>query len=78
MDAMKNFKEIKTTILGFIILIASGFYFALPYFSEKELWEVSTVYVIGGIVAGILLLLAPDKFVDFLFSWANKKSGADK
>ena len=68
-----NLKEVKTTIIGLIIWVATGFYFVMPYFSEKELWEVSHYEVVSGFIAGLLLLLAPDRFVEFLFGWLNKR-----
>lgn len=71
---MKNLKELKTTIIGLIIWVATGLYFVTPYFSDKELWEIDNIYVISGVVAGLLLLLAPDKFVTFLFGWLSKKT----
>jgi hypothetical protein len=71
---MKNVKELKTTIIGLIIWVATGLYFVTPYFSERELWEIDNIYVISGVVAGLLLLLAPDKFVTFLFGWLSKKT----
>ena len=71
---MKNVKELKTTIIGLIIWVATGLYFVTPYFSERELWEIDNIYVISGVIAGLLLLLAPDKFVTFLFGWLSKKT----
>jgi len=71
---MRNVKELKTTIIGLIIWVATGLYFVTPYFSDKELWEIDNIYVISGVVAGLLLLLAPDKFVTFLFGWLSKKT----
>lgn len=72
-DMKKNLKEIKTTVIGLIIWIATGFYFAMPYFSERELWEVHHYEVVSGVIAGLLLLLAPDRFIDFLFGYLSKK-----
>ncbi len=71
---MKNFKEIKTTIIGLIIWVITGFYFAQPYISEKDLWEVSNAWVTAGFVTGLLLMLAPDRFLTFLFGWLDKKT----
>ena len=69
---MKNFKEIKTTVIGLIIWIVTGFYFAMPYFSEAELWKPDMYGVVVGIVGGMLMLLAPDRLITFLFGWLNK------
>ena len=69
----KNVKEIKTTIIGLLVWIISGLYFALPYFSDKDLWEVERYEVSIGFVGGLLLILAPDRLLDFLFGWLNKK-----
>ena len=71
---MNNLKEIKTTILGAIFIKLSLVYMVYPYFSSRELWEVNNLYFVGGLVAGVLLLLAPDRFLDFLFGWIKKKS----
>lgn len=72
---MGNFKEIKTTIIGFLLWVISGLYLGLPYFSEKELWEIDSVYVISLFVGGLALMLAPDRFLDILFGWMKKKTG---
>lgn len=71
---MKNFKEIKTTIIGFVLWIIAGLYFGLPYFSEKDLWETNNIWVTGMVLGGFLCMLAPDRFLDFLFGWLKKKS----
>jgi len=68
-----NVKEIKTTIIGIVIWIVTGFYFVTPYFSELELWKPDLYGVVIGIVGGLLLLLAPDRFITFLFGWLNKR-----
>ena len=70
---MTNIKEIKTTLIGIIVWIVTGLYFAMPYFSEKELWQPELYGVVIGIVSGLLLLLAPDRFITFLFGWLAKK-----
>lgn len=75
---MKNFKEIKTTIIGFILWVIAGLYFALPYFSEKDLWETNPIWVASLFVAGLLFMAAPDRFISFLFGWLNKKTGGDE
>lgn len=72
---MKNFKEIKTTIIGFLLWVIAGVYLAMPYFSEKELWEVSNVYTVGLFVSGLALMLAPDRFLEILFGWMKKRAG---
>lgn len=69
----KNLKEIKTTIIGLIVWIITGFYFAMPYFSDRELWNPEHYEVVTGFIGGLLLLLAPDRFIDFLFGYLNKK-----
>lgn len=68
-----NIKEIKTTIIGLIIWSVTGAYSVMPYFSDRELWEVDHYYAVSGFIGGLLLLLAPDRFVSFLFGWLNKK-----
>lgn len=73
---MNNLKEIKTTILGSLLIIFGVMYFAMPYFSERELWQVNNLYLGSLFIGGILLLLAPDRMLDFAFGWLKKK--ADK
>lgn len=71
---MKNFKEIKTTILGLLLWVVDAFYFGLPYFSDKDLWEANTVYEVALFVSGLGLLLAPDNFIQLFFGWLKKKT----
>lgn len=69
---MNLIKEIKTTVTGVIIWTATALYFALPYFkSEKELWEVNSIWVASGIIVGLLLIVAPDKIIDTLSGGAK-------
>ncbi len=69
----KNFKELKTTILGFSVWVITGVYFFMPYFSEQATWEPVHYEVTFGFIGGLLLMLAPDRFIDFLFGWLNRK-----
>lgn len=63
---MKNLKEIKTTILG-IILVGVASYYLLKI-------ESPNYYVVGGLFAGgIGLLLAPDRLLRALFKKLNKE-----
>jgi hypothetical protein len=71
---MKNVKEFKTTLTGLIIWIATGLYFAMPYFNEKDLWEVNNIWVASGVIGGLLLILAPDRMLRFLFGFLDKKT----
>ena len=68
-----NFKEIKTTIIGLLLWIITGFYFFTPYFMDRATWETEHYEVGFGFISGLLLMLAPDRFIDFLFIWLNKK-----
>jgi len=68
-----NFKEVKTTIIGSLLWVITGIYFFLPYFSDRELWIAEHYEVMSGFIGGLLLMLAPDRFVDFLFTWLNRK-----
>jgi len=70
---MNNLKELKTTITGSILIVLDLLYFALPYFSEKELWEINNMYVVVGLGVGLGLLLAPDRLINFIFGWLKKK-----
>jgi hypothetical protein len=72
---MKNFKEIKTTVIGFLLWIIAGVYLAMPFFSDKELWEPNSLYVIGLFASGLALMLSPDRFLEILFGWMKKKAG---
>lgn len=61
----KILKEIKTTILG-IILLKIGIIYLLTI-------ESPNVYLVGGlIVGGIGLILAPDRILNILFKKLNK------
>lgn len=74
---MSNIKEIKTTITGLLIAFGSIAYGALPFLSQRnDLWAVNGWYVIGGIVCGILLVIAPDRLLSIAFGWLKKQ--ADK
>ena len=69
-----NFKEIKTTLIGLILWVVDGFYFAMPYFNDNDLWESNGYWVVGLFVGGLLFMAAPDRFINFLFGWLNKKT----
>jgi len=71
---MNNLKELKTTITGAVLILFTVMYFVLPYFSEKELWEIDNMYVGVGLGVGVGLILAPDRLVDFIFGWLKKKN----
>lgn len=68
-----NLKEWKTTVSGFLVWIVTGVYFFMPYFSDRDLWEVNHYEATGGFIVGLLLILAPDRLVDFLFKWMDKR-----
>lgn len=75
MKLIKNSKELKTTIIGLLILTGNCVYSLFPYLSDKEgLWEVNSTYVIAAIVIGTLLILAPDRILNIVFGWLKKKS----
>lgn len=69
-----NLKEIKTTIMGILMFVVGLAYFGMPYFSEKDLWEVNNLYLGFLVVGGILLLLAPDDIIRILLGWIRKRS----
>ena len=73
MAKANNLKEYKTTAVGLIVWLATGAYFTLPYYHTSPLWEVNQIYVGCGVIAGAMLLLAPDRFVNFVFGWLKKK-----
>ena len=62
---MKNLFEIKTTILGSLIIIAGLIYFFLPLFKDN-LDSANTYVSIGLGIVGILLLIAPDALIEFI------------
>lgn len=68
-----NIKEIKTTVLGLILIVLGVAYFYMPHFSNKELWEVQTGYLLTLFVGGILLVLAPDRIIDVALNFLKKK-----
>jgi len=56
---MKNFKEIKTTIIG-LLFIASGLYY---FFNNLDY----NMLIFGSLeAAGVLLMLAPDKLIEII------------
>ena len=56
---MKNFKEIKTTIMG-LLFIASGLYY---FFNNLDY----NMLIFGSLEgAGVLLMLAPDKLIEII------------
>lgn len=70
-----HIKELKTTVTGIVLFILGLVYFGLPYFHATELWEVNNLYLGIMLGGGVLLILAPDKIIDFAFSWLNRKKG---
>jgi len=79
MPGKSNFQHIKTTVIGFLLWILGGVYFALPYFNtDHDLWEVNNAWVIALFVGGFLFMAAPDRMLDLLFGWLKKKAGTDK
>jgi len=78
---MTKFKEIKLTIIGLLVWSSTAVYFFMPYFSDRELWDVRHIEVIAGVVTGLGLLIAPDRFISIFFDglskvfsrWLNKK-----
>lgn len=56
---MKNFKEIKTTIMG-LLFIAAGLYY---FFTNLDY----NMLIFGSLeAAGVLLMLAPDKLIEII------------
>lgn len=69
----RNLKEWKTTAIGLALWIMTGFYFFMPYFSDRQLWEPEHYEVGFGVISGLILLIAPDRLIDFLFTWRGGK-----
>lgn len=63
---MKNLKEIKTTILGLVFLIAGGVY----WYNAGDAVNWLALASIGA--AAVLLFLAPDKLISIIDSKAKK------
>jgi uncharacterized membrane protein YqhA len=74
MSVKSNITELKTTLTGLIIVIMSVAYFAMPYFSENELWEPNKLYAAIASGIGFLLIIAPDKILTIAFGWLRKKT----
>jgi hypothetical protein len=72
--SINNIKEKKTTGIGIMLWVMALLYWVLPYFIERELWEVNQIYTATMIGLGIGFLVAPDRLLDFLFGWLKKKS----
>lgn len=69
---MKNVIEgWKTTLVG-VILIAIG---AIAL-SKYDLFELDKPWSVGFIAGGCLLMLAPDRVLNFAFGWLKKKGDA--
>jgi hypothetical protein len=75
---MSHIKELKTTITGVILFVFGVVYFAFTYFSDRELWEVNNLYLAAMIGGGVLLILAPDRMIDFVFGWMSSKADVKK
>jgi hypothetical protein len=69
-----NIREIKTTITGIVVWIITGLYFAMPYFSDRDLWESEHWEVTAGFIIGLGLIIAPDRFLKWAFGWLAKKT----
>ena len=63
---MKNLKEIKTTILGLVFLVAGGIY----WYNAGDSVNWIALACIGS--ASVLLFLAPDKLIYIIDSKAKK------
>tara|TARA_R110000822_G_scaffold32188_4_gene92669 strand:- start:4569 stop:4793 length:225 start_codon:yes stop_codon:yes gene_type:complete len=73
---MENIKEIKSTLTGGILFLLGCGVFTYEYLNIESLaWNH---YIVPAVMVGvgIGLLFAPDKFVNFMFSWAKKKSNS--
>lgn len=66
-----NVTDWKTTITGLILLLLGVAYFAAPYFSSKELWEVNSYALSSLLVIGLGLIVAPDKIISIAFDWLS-------
>jgi FtsH-binding integral membrane protein len=73
---MKNLKELKSTIVGSVILVFGlvwGVIMSEP--NDNTLIGVAAYYMmpIGLIAIGILLIFAKDKLFNTLFKWIGNK-----
>lgn len=69
---MKNLKEIKTTLIGCIFLLASFDYELTKFVIEVD--DPRELYFVGGLVIGLALLLAPDSIITGLGNIVKKKT----
>lgn len=71
---LSNLNEIKSTIIGLVLFIISAAFFAVN-FKSLNTFQISDLYVPGTIgLVGMLLVLAPERLIDFLFGWMRKKT----
>ena len=70
-----NLKEIKTTIIGFVLFLIGVGITVYEYFQVEVIEWQHYFMPLGFTVAGIGFLAAPDRLLDFLFGWAKKKTG---
>ncbi|TNE80833.1 MAG: hypothetical protein EP332_06335 [Bacteroidetes bacterium] len=71
---MKNIKEIKTTIIGALLMLIGAIFFILNVDSLNQ-FKISEMHVPGGfLISGILFLLAPDKTVNWIFRFFTKRT----
>lgn len=76
---MNNKVGKKATALGAVLFILAILYFALPYFL-KDLWEINFLVLTSGFTLSILLIIAPDKAINFLLKklGLNNKENEEK
>lgn len=71
-----NLTQWKSTAIGAILFLLGIIFTVVEYFTVEVIeWQH---YIFPAVLTamGIGFLLAPDRLVDFLFSWAKKKTGA--
>jgi hypothetical protein len=70
-----NLKEIKTTLVGALLFVIGVSITLFEYFTVQVVEWMHYALPIGFLTGGIGFLFAPDRLIDFLFSWAKKKTG---
>lgn len=70
-----NLNEIKTTIVGALLFVIGVSITLYEYFLVQDIEWTHYAFPIGFLTAGVGFLFAPDRLIDFMFSWAKKKTG---
>jgi len=70
----ENLKEIKTTIIGSILFLVGIVITLIEYFTIETVELKHYLFPSLFTIIGLGFVLAPDRLLDFLFSWAKNKT----